>query len=726
MLAETQTGQPFLSLVHDAGAERTPEDLRERERWLSGQREAFEAALSDAPLTTSLGILADAVTDRFGPGVRAAFYLADDEGKTLHHIVGMSDDYAKAVDGFEIGPESLACGLATHLGKAVLTPDVRRDSRWEKWVWLADEFGYRGCWSFPLHTANGRFVGTFAVYWPGPREATSQDLERVEIVVQTAAMIIARHRDAEQRRTDEQALREARSQLESELADSELLRQLSFELLDEDDENKLYQKLVEAAAAIMQSEVCTVQVFHPERGLAGELQMLASRGLPPAGIKFWEWVRADSGCTCGEVLRTGRRAIAEEVATCAFMAGKPDREALLENGIQAGQSTPLIARSGKLVGMISTHWANPHRPPERALRMLDILARSAADLVERKRIAETQKLLLNELNHRVKNTLAVVQAMAQRTLAKSNDPKVFAKSFGGRVQALARAHTMLSDKSWQPADLREMIGDQILLGSADAGRLTAVGPVVRLDAQSALHMALVLHELGTNATKYGALSVPTGEVSVAWTIGDALRIRWTERGGPRVEPSSSKGFGTTLIAQSVKGQGGEAHMTSEPEGITWRIVLPLGAGVVGEPGTVPSKATAPKADGKVDARILAGRRFLVVEDEPLIGLDIVAALEEAEAVVEGPVTTVEEACDLIERLRFDGVLLDANLYGRPVDAIVAALSRRNVPFAFVTGHNSDGLPEAFRAIPIVSKPCRAEQIVEASVRMIARAKGIAR
>ena len=106
MLAETQTGQPFLSLVHDAGAERTPEDLRERERWLSGQREAFEAALSDAPLTTSLGILADAVTDRFGPGVRAAFYLADDEGKTLHHIVGMSDDYAKAVDGFEIGPES--------------------------------------------------------------------------------------------------------------------------------------------------------------------------------------------------------------------------------------------------------------------------------------------------------------------------------------------------------------------------------------------------------------------------------------------------------------------------------------------------------------------------------------------------------------------------------------------------------------------------------------------
>jgi two-component sensor histidine kinase len=272
------------------------------------------------------------------------------------------------------------------------------------------------------------------------------------------------------------------------------------------------------------------------------------------------------------------------------MAGKPDRDALLENGIRAGQSTPLIARSGKLVGMISTHWAQPHRPPERALRTLDILARSAADLVERRRTAQTQKLLINELNHRVKNTLAVVQAMAQRTLAKSSDPKVFAVSFGGRVQALARAHSMLSERSWQPADLRDMISDQMLLGSSDAGRVSAVGPAVKLDAQSALHMALILHELGTNATKYGALFVATGEVAVEWTVGDALRVRWKERGGPRVKPSLSKGFGTTLIAQSVKGQGGEAHMTSEPEGITWRFVIPIGSGIACESESAPGGA----------------------------------------------------------------------------------------------------------------------------------------
>lgn len=508
-----------------SSADRTPEDRRtsqewrERERWVVGQRRAFEAALGDAPLAYSLGILSDTVAEIFGVGVRAAFYLTDDEGSSLHHVVGMPARYAEAVDGFRGGPETLP---SSHVAEPSLTADVRQDVRWKAWVGLADEYGYRGCWTFPVRTAGGRPVGTFAVYWPEPREACPEDVEHVEIILPTAAIIISRHEEAAQRRL-------AEGMLQAELQDSELLRQISLELADEDNQDVVYEKLVRTGAKIMRSEICTMQVFHPERGPAGELQMLASIGLPPDGQQFWEWVRGDSGCTCGEVLRTGRRAVAEDVETCAFMAGKPDREALLRNGIRAGQSTPLITRDGKLIGMISTHWAKPHRPQDRSLRMLDILARSTADLIERRRSAETQRLLLNELNHRVKNTLAVVQAMAQRTLAKSNDPKAFAKSFGGRIEALARAHNMLSAKSWQSADLREMIGDQLLLGAVDASRLAMSGPDVRLDAQAALHMALVLHELGTNATKYAGLSVPEGRVSINWKAEDRLRIVWMER-----------------------------------------------------------------------------------------------------------------------------------------------------------------------------------------------------
>jgi two-component sensor histidine kinase len=569
---------------------------------------------------------------------------------------------------------------------------------------MAAKFGYRGCWSFPIHTAVRRFAGTFALYWPEPREATPHDTERAGMITQTAAIIISRHERAEQRLAAIHKLQETQSELESELRDSELLRQISLELLDEDHEDALYGKLVEAAAKIMRSE----------------LQMLASRGLPPEGVRLWEWVSGDSGCTCGEVLRTGKRAIVEDVANCAFMAGKPDRDVLLAAGIQAGQSTPLITRSGKLVGMISTYWTKPHRPSERDLRMFDILARPTADLIERKRAGETQRLLLNELNHRVKNTLAVVQAMAQRTLTRHRDPKDFAKSFGGRVQALARVHNLLSSTSWQQAELRELIDDQVLLGRTDDTRLTAVGPIVRLDSQLALHMALILHELGTNSIKYGALSAPTGRVSVTWVADDALRIHWAERGGPRVTPSSTIGFGTTLIAQSVKGQGGEAQMTSEPEGISWNIVLPLGSGIVAEAHAAPMNARTENTTGMIDTCSLDGRRFLVVEDEPLIGLDIVAALESAKADVEGPVTTVEKACELIEQSRFDGVLLDANLHGDPVDLIADALSQRDIPFVFVTGYSGNALPEAFRAIPVLSKPCSSEQVIEAAIGLVAR------
>lgn len=696
----------------DAASARVPlgERLQDRELWLSGQRQAFASALNDQSLRETLGILVETATAALGEGTRAAFFLTDLDGKMLHHIVGMPDDYALEVDGLSVGPESLACGLAAHLGRAELTTDVYTDPLWKPWVWLADKYQFRACWSYPINTATGRFVGTFSVYWPEPREASTCDIERAELITQTAGIIISRFQEAEERRKAETALRETQKQLQDELADSELLREISLELAGEDGEEGLYQKVVEAAAKIMKSDVCTVQILHPDRGIAGELQMLASTGLDAHGIEYWKWVRGDSGCTCGEVLRTGRRAIAEDVETCLFMAGTHDRDVLLGGGIRAGQTTPLITREGKLVGMISTHWGQPHKPSERELRMLDIIARPTADLIERRRAAETQRLLLNELNHRVKNTLAVVQAMASRTLARSPDPKEFAKSFGGRVQSLAKIHDLLSAKSWEGADFKDLIHGQISAGG-DETRLTATGPAVRLDPQSALHLALVIHELGTNAIKYGALSTPQGRISIDWRIDDGLRIRWTERGGPRVEPASSPGFGTTLISQSVRGQGGEALMTILPEGIIWDIMVPFAAAQWSASRTAEAK-TGQLETGSTNLRDLKGRRILVIEDEPLIGMDIVASLEHAGAEVEGPIATIEDACRVISNSRFDAALVDANLHGRPVGEVAAALVEQGVPFAFATGYDKDGLPEGFRECPILAKPAGPEQVVE--------------
>jgi signal transduction histidine kinase/DNA-binding response OmpR family regulator len=183
--------------------------LRDREAWLGGQRKALEAALNGAPLEAALGVLVRTATDGLGDGTRAAFYLTNGDDTSLHHVVGMTAAYAAAVDGFKIGPESLACGLAMYTGNPVLTADVTADARWGPWRRLAERFDYRGCWSFPIHTSLGKPIGTFAVYWRRPREATDRDLEFATLLTQTASIIISRHTEAEVRQRAEAALQEA-------------------------------------------------------------------------------------------------------------------------------------------------------------------------------------------------------------------------------------------------------------------------------------------------------------------------------------------------------------------------------------------------------------------------------------------------------------------------------------------------------------------------------------
>jgi two-component sensor histidine kinase len=136
---------------------------------------------------------------------------------------------------------------------------------------------------------------------------------------------------------------------------------------------------------------------------------------------------------------------------------------------------------------------------------------------------------------------------------------------------------MLSSATWQGVDLRDLIRDQLLAGAVDETRITAWGPRVHLEAQLALRAALMLHELGTNAIKYGALSTATGVVTISWSVAGAeLRLRWEERGGPVVHAPAKRGFGRTLIEQSAKGEGGDALMSIEAEGVVWNIALPLG------------------------------------------------------------------------------------------------------------------------------------------------------
>jgi len=235
--------------------------------------------------------------------------------------------------------------------------------------------------------------------------------------------------------TDLKHEQEARqAQLAAELADTKLLQDISAQLIEQGDEQALYSKLVDAAACIMHSDFATMQILYPERGPRGELRLLASRGLSAEGEKIWEWVGFDTGSTCGQALRTGKRAIASDVATCDFLAGTAGMTALLDAGIRSGQSTPLVSRSGRMLGMISSHWSQPHTPTERDLRLLDILARQAADLIERKQAEQA----LRESQRRLQEIIEAIPAAVYTTDAEGRITffNRAAVEFSGRVPEL--------------------------------------------------------------------------------------------------------------------------------------------------------------------------------------------------------------------------------------------------------------------------------------------------
>jgi PAS domain S-box-containing protein len=206
--------------------------------------------------------------------------------------------------------------------------------------------------------------------------------------------------------------------------------------------------------------------------------------------------------------------------------------------------------------------------------------RIVQDISERKAAEERQKLLVGELNHRVKNTLATVQSLAAQTARHATSPEVFQERFEARLIALSKAHDQLTLRSWQDADLREAIRSAIspyMAEGAAADRVTLRGEDVMLRPRAALTLSLVLHELATNAAKYGSLSAPAGKIVLSWqiTAANLLVIDWHEQGGPPVSTPEQRGFGTRFIEGSVASElNGKAELDFAPGGLRCLIELP--------------------------------------------------------------------------------------------------------------------------------------------------------
>jgi PAS domain S-box-containing protein len=205
--------------------------------------------------------------------------------------------------------------------------------------------------------------------------------------------------------------------------------------------------------------------------------------------------------------------------------------------------------------------------------------RLQGEIAERERAQQRQLLLIHELNHRVKNILAMVQAIAAQTLSHAATPEAAQQALDQRLLALARAHDVLTRESWHGAELGDIIAGTVAALEASPGqRVRASGPPVRLEPKAAVTLAMVLHELTTNAVKYGALSNEEGWVSLAWTAARAkgglrLTLTWAEQGGPPVKAPRRRGFGARLIARSLAAEQGSAELIYAPEGVQCRMAL---------------------------------------------------------------------------------------------------------------------------------------------------------
>lgn len=323
------------------------------------------------------------------------------------------------------------------------------------------------------------------------------------------------------------------------------------------------------------------------------------------------------------------------------------------------------------------------------------------DITERKQAEEKQFLLAREVDHRARNALAVVQSIVRLTKAKSQE--AYAKAVEGRIQALAQAHTLLSESRWQGADVKRLISEELApYCGADNGRIQTGGPVVLLSPEKSQNFALVLHELATNSAKHGALSVVEGTLTVRWSVeGDQLMLVWEEDGGPTVRPPRSQGFGTKIMNASIKRQiGGNVAWDWRPSGLHCTLHIPLAGDRLPDP---------PRPENLIQLPSGAARRVLLAEDDAMIGIMMRELLSEHGMLVVGPCCSLEEALAAAEG-DYDAAFLDVNLGRESIYPVAARLKEREIPFAFVTGYGRESLDGRFDGAPILQKPITRESL----------------
>ncbi|MGB9040908.1 MAG: response regulator [Pseudolabrys sp.] len=332
-----------------------------------------------------------------------------------------------------------------------------------------------------------------------------------------------------------------------------------------------------------------------------------------------------------------------------------------------------------------------------------------ADITDRKRAEERQILLAEEVDHRARNVVAVVQSIMRLTRAESID--AYISALDGRIGALSNAHRLLASSRWEGADLNRLVEEEFAPYRAGGNeRVSTRGPIVLLPPATAQTIALALHELATNAAKYGALSNELGRVDLSWrTEPGKLELIWVETGGPEITPPTRRGYGSRAIVAGIERQlGGIVDFDWQAGGLRCTLTLP------NDPANESSKRPLRRqVDGETTKFVATSpddKRVLLVEDEPLVSMMLADMLSAFGHKVDGPYSRFSDAILAAKSNNLQAGILDVNLGGEKTYAVADILTDRKIPFAFVTGYGPDSIVSAFAHAPVLQKPIEAAKL----------------
>ena len=414
----------------------------------------------------------------------------------------------------------------------------------------------------------------------------------------------------------------------------------------------------------------------------------------------------------------------EQVQTLEW-AGNPEKS--YDVGPLGDRLTPRksFAIWKQIVHAQSLPWSEADREIAEAARiaLTEVVLRHGELLADERTKSEIRQRMLNEeLNHRVKNILAIIKSLVGHPVQEGRNIQDYVTSLQGRIQALAVAHDQVA-RGGGGGSLADLLNAELTPYRDHATTIVLEGPKVWLDARAYSVMALVLHELCTNAAKYGSLSKAGGQLSVAWSLAPegGCRIEWRESGGPIVSPPKREGFGTVLIDRSIPYDlGGESRVDYLPAGVEAFFFIPQ-KHILFVATQAPDQRARPPAAESRSAIAFSGKSLLLVEDQLLIALDVEFMLDErglADITTSG---SVDDALGKLSAFSPDVAVLDVNLGEETSIPVAEELARRNIPFVFATGYGERGMvPSAFSDVPILRKPYDAESLAEAIASMMGR------